>query len=271
MIKRNCMKHIHYKSKLKLSPWRKISLGSWKPKGDSSIYAFEDFNVDKVLEFCKNQSVSFSSFVIKALSSTINQNNRINSIIRFGNIYQRKQNTIFVHTLTNTNQDDLSGVLIKEAYDKELQKVDTEFQIEINNVKNGKEEHIASKKSFNRIPAILSKYILDGLSFLMYSLNIHFKELPSIKDPFGSVMLTNIGSLNIQKAFCPIAPYTRIPMVVSLGRIEQRPTIFKDEIVKSNMATFGFTFDHRIMDGIHFSNLIQTFQSFFLDPKLILK
>ncbi|PQJ78654.1 2-oxo acid dehydrogenase subunit E2 [Polaribacter porphyrae] len=265
------MKHISYKSKLKLSAWRKISLGSWKPRGDSSIYAFEDFNVDNVIEFCKNQSISFSSFVIKALSSTINQNKRINSIIRFGSIYQRAQNTIFVHTLKNTNEDDLSGVLIKEAFRKEIHKVDKEFKTEIEKVKKGKEKHGASKQSFQKIPAMLSKYVLDGLSFLMYSLNIHFKQLPSIKDPFGSVMLTNIGSLNLQKAFCPIAPYTRIPMVVSLGRIELKPTIFKGEIVKSNMATFGFTFDHRIMDGMHFSKFIETFQSFFLNPKLILK
>lgn len=264
------MRHINYTTKLKLSPWRKISIGSWKPKGDSSIYAFEDFNVDKVLEFCKHQSISFSSFVIKALSSTIHQNNRINSIIRFGNMYQREKNTVFVHTLKDVKEDDLSGVLMEEAYTKEIHRVDREFKIEVENVKNGKEKHLSSKKSFKKVPSFLSKYMLDGLSFLMYSLNIHFKQFPSIKDPFGSVMLTNIGSLNLQKAFCPIAPYTRIPMVVSLGRIEQKPTIVQDEIVKSNIATFGFTFDHRIMDGIHFSKFIATFQSFFSDPKLIL-
>lgn len=265
------MKHIKYRSKLKLSPWRKISIGSWKPKGDSSIYAFEDFNVDKVLEFCKQQSISFSSFVIKALSSTINQNNRINSIIRFGNMYQREKNTIFVHTLNNEIVDDLSGVLIEEAFSKEIKQVDIQLKEEIKKVKQGDEKHKASKKSFKKIPVILSKYTLNFLSFLMYALNIHFKQLPSIKDPFGSVMLTNIGSLNLQKAFCPIAPYTKIPMVVSLGRIELKPIVLNDEIIKSKMATFGFTFDHRIMDGIHFSKFIETFQSFFFNPKLILK
>ena len=254
-----------------MSPWRKISIGSWKPKGDSSIYAFEDFNVDKALDFCKQQSISFSSFVVKALSSTINQNDRINSIIRFGNIYQREKNTIFVHTLTNEIVDDLSGVLIEEAFNKQLNQVDIELKEEIRQVKEGKEKHIKSKKSFKKIPAILSRRALNFLSFLMYSLNIHIKQLPSIKDPFGSIMLTNIGSLNLQRAFCPIAPYTRIPMVVSLGKIELKPIILKDKIVKSNMVTFGFTFDHRIMDGIHFSKFVQTFQDFFLNPKLILK
>ncbi|WP_026776904.1 2-oxo acid dehydrogenase subunit E2 [Polaribacter sp. Hel_I_88] len=265
------MKHIKYKSKLKLSPWRKISLGSWKPKGDSSIYAFEDFNVDKVLEFCKQQSISFSSFVIKALSSTINQNHRINSVIRFGNMYQREKNTIFVHTLPNEITDDLSGVLIEEAFTKDINEVDVEFKNEIKKVKEGEEKHTKSKKSFKIIPAIFSKYVLNFLSFLMYSLNIYLKIIPSPKDPFGSVMLTNIGSLNIQKAFCPIAPYTKIPMVVSLGRIELKPIVLNDKITKGNISTFGFTFDHRIMDGIHFSKFIETFQSFFINPKLILK
>ena len=265
------MKHIKYKSKLPLSPWRKISLGSWKPKGDSSIYIFEDFHVDKVLQFCKNQRISFTSFVTKALSITINRNNRVNSIIRFGNIYQREKNTIFIHALPSEKIDDLSGILIEEAYNKELKEVDSEFKKEIKNIKKGTSKHNRSKKSFKMIPALLSKYILNTLSFIMYSLNIHLKIFPSPKDPFGSVMLTNVGSLNIQKALCPIAPYTKTPMVVSIGRIELKPAILKDKIVKSTIATFGFTFDHRIMDGIHFSKFLKTLQSFFMDPKLILK
>ena len=264
------MKHIHYASKTKLSAWRKISIGSWKPKGDSSTYVFEDFKVDNVLRFCDKQKVSFTSFVVKALSKTIDKNTRINSIIRFGNIYQRESNTIFVHTIPNTSVDDLSGVLINEAHQKEINIVDEEFKSKINKVKKGEEIHQVSKTMFKRIPAFFSKIILDGLSFLMYNFNIYFKFFKTPKDPFGSIMLTNVGSLNIQKALCPIAPYTKIPMVVSLGRIELKPMVFNEEIIKSKISTFGFTFDHRLMDGIHFSRFLATLNTFFTDPKLIL-
>lgn len=265
------MKHIQYVSKTKLSAWRKIAIGSWRPKGDSSTYVLEDFRVDNVLKFCDEQKISFTSFVIKALSGTIHKNNRINSVIRFGKIYQRESNSIFVHTIANTSVDDLSGVLIKEAHQKEMKTVDDEFKFEIEKVKKGEEIHFASKSIFKKIPVIFSKTILDGLSFMMYNLNIYLKFFKTQKDPFGSVMLTNVGSLNIQKALCPIAPYTKIPMVVSLGRIELKPIIFNDEIIKSKISTFGFTFDHRLMDGIHFSRFLTTLNSFFTEPKLILK
>lgn len=264
------MKNINYISKIKLTPWRKISIGSWKPKGDSSIYVFEDFIVDDVLIFCEKYNISLNSFIIKALSLTIDKHKRINSTIRFGNIYEREANSIFVHVLPEQNDDDLTGIIINEAYKKNILDIDLEFKEKVNGVKKGNDRFMKSKKSFRYIPGFFSKYLMDFLSFIMYSLNIYNSYFPSVKDPFGSIMLTNLGILDVEKALCPIAPYTRIPMVVSVGKISLRPIIIDEEVDKAKVSTFGFTFDHRIMDGIHFSKFIKTLRSYFKSPDLII-
>ena len=56
--------------------------------------------------------------------------------------------------------------------------LNSQFKGEIEKVKTGNEKHTTSKKRLKKIPAILSKYILNTLSFLMYSLNFHSKQLP---------------------------------------------------------------------------------------------
>ncbi|CAL2076623.1 2-oxo acid dehydrogenase subunit E2 [Tenacibaculum sp. 190524A02b] len=262
-------KNVEYRSRLTLSPWRKISVGSWKPKGDSSIYVFEDITVDKVLLFCKLHKISFTSFLIKVLSKTIQENPRINSVIRFGNIYQRENISVFAHALKNSLEDDLSGILIENAHTIKIEEVDAIFKNELTVLKEGKDAYVKSKNNFKLIHPFLVKSILNFLSFISYSLNIHLSFLKIPKDSFGSIMLTNVGSLGIAKAFCPIAPYTRIPMVVSVGGVTLKPWIVDGQIQKVNLVTFGFTFDHRIMDGKHFADFITTFRTFFETPELI--
>lgn len=264
------MKNIVYKSKSKLTPWRKISLGSWKPKGDSSIYAIEEIEVTSAIEFCKEKNISLHCFVIKALSITLEKHPQINSVIRFGKIFRRKEISVFSHALPNIEYDDLSGVKIKEGHIKNIENINKEFHSELKKVQNGTDLYVKPKKGFKFVPALCSKIVLDFLSYIMYSLNIHFNFFPSLKDPFGSIMLTNIGSLGISKALCPIAPYTRIPMVVSMGCIELKPWIKNDNIIKAKIISFGFTFDHRIMDGVHYGLFSKTFKRFFTNPKMIL-
>lgn len=247
----------------------KISIGSWKPKGDSSIYVFEDFVIDDVLNFCNQEQISLNTFIIKSLSKTIKKHSRINSVIRFGNIYEREKNSIFVHVLPNEITDDLSGLIIEDAYKKNINDIDLDFKSEVNKVKSGQDKLNKSKSNFKYLPAFFSKLVMDTLSFIMYSLNFHSTFLPSPKDPFGSIMVTNLETLNVEKALCPIAPYTRIPMVVSVGKTTLKPIISDGEIKKGNVTTLGFTFDHRIMDGIHFSFFLNTLRTFFNQPELL--
>lgn len=76
------------------------------------------------------------------------------------------------------------------------------------------------------------------------------------RDAFGSIMLTYIGSLGVDNAFTPIAPYTRIPMVVSLGTIKKRPWVAGDDIVARKTVKVGIVFDHRVCDGVQMQKLM---------------
>jgi pyruvate/2-oxoglutarate dehydrogenase complex dihydrolipoamide acyltransferase (E2) component len=263
------MKNIQYRQKSKLSPWRKVSLASWRPTGDSSTYCMEDLEMDEVKRYCSMKNINLNSFIIKALSKTLEKHPKINSTVRFWKIRERSDISIFFHTVKDSATDDLSGILINNGHKKSIFDINNEFLEKIELSKNGLSTHDQSKKIVGSLPAILSKPLLNFYSFIAYTLNLNLRIFKAPKNAFGSIMLTAVGSLGISKAICPIAPYTRVPMVISFGKIEKRPTVVKNDLTIRELSTFGFTFDHRIMDGIHFSDFLFYFKTYFTHPNSI--
>ena len=86
------------------------------------------------------------------------------------------------------------------------------------------------------------------------------------KDPFGSLMLTNIGSLGIESGFAPLVPYSHVPVVVALGAITERPVVENGQVVVRKMVTLSVTIDHRVIDGVHASYLSKSIKKIFADP-----
>ncbi len=252
--------NIDYSSKKSLSPWRKISLNSWKPRGDSSTYVFEEIIMDEILSKATEKNLNFHTFFIKALSKTLSLQPKINATIRFGQIYPRKDISIFFHTVENAITDDLSGVLFENGALKSMEVLNKEYSDKVAKAKNGETPFNASKRVIGKTPFFLTKYLLKLYSFIAYSLNSNLSIFKSPKNAYGSIMLTSIGSLSVDRALCPIAPYTKVPMVISMGKIQEKAIIKNGALTVGKLMTLGITFDHRIMDGIHFSDFFHCFK-----------
>lgn len=263
------MKNIQYRQKRKLTPWRKVSLASWKPTGESASYCLEDIDMDEVKRYCSTNNINLNSFIIKALSKTLEAHPKINSTVRFWGIRQRDDISIFFHTAKDAATDDLSGILINDGHSKSMDEVNLEFLEKIERFGCGDSAHDESKKIIKILPAFFTKPLLNFYSFVVYTLNLNLGVFKAPKNAFGSIMLTAVGSLGISKAICPIAPYTRVPMVISFGKIEQRPTVVNGELAIKSICTFGFTFDHRIMDGIHFADFLHCFKAYLTHPNTL--
>lgn len=263
------MRNINYYPNKGMTPWRKVSIASWKPTGDSSCYCFEEIKVDALLKYCQENSINMHAFIIKAFSNTIHQQPTINSTIRWGKLCRRKDISVFFHTILNSREDDLSGIVIEEGQTKKIEDLNREYHSRVTESKKGNNDFTESKKITKITPSFLTKLTLNLYSFISYSLNLCLPLFKLKKNAFGSIMITSIGSLGITKAFCPIAPYTKVPMVVSIGKIESKPIVNDEKIEINKVLSIGFTFDHRIMDGMHFSDFFKTLNTYFNNPKSI--
>ncbi len=252
-----------------MSSWRKVSVASWKPRGDSSVYAFEQVQVDQALEYCRESKINFYAFCMKALAKAVEMNPNINATVRRNRIYLREFVSVFFHVVNPKSTDDLTGFVIKEPQTLGISNLNQRFEEEIATIKKGVTQHDSSKRITARTPHFLVRPLLNLYARVAYVWNVNPRIFKMPKDAFGSVMLTAVGSLGASAALCPIAPYTHVPMVVSIGKIEERPVVESGEVVVRKMVTFGFTFDHRLNDGIHFTKLFKNFDECFANPSLL--
>lgn len=249
-------KHLDYHPARKLSPWRKISIGSWRPTGDSSIYTTLEIRVDALLPLLEKNKISLSTFIVHALARAISASPEINAMIRFGRIYPRKTVDVFFHIIADSMGEDLDGMLFQNADKRQLSDLEQDFRSNVRDRKqHQKSPYDQSKIIFQYLPAFFSKWVLDLLHFVKFQLNLWSPLMGTPQNPFGSIMVTNIGSFGAEEAFCPIAPYTGIPMVVALGSVKKRPWIEDDQIIIAKTMKLCFTYDHRLMDGVHFKRL----------------
>jgi len=72
----------------------------------------------------------------------------------------------------------------------------------------------------------------------------------------GTFTVSNLGMFNVD-AFTPIinAPQSGI---LGVGRILEKPVIYRGEITKRSMLVLSLTFDHRVIDGAPAGAFLQT-------------
>ena len=127
-----------------------------------------------------------------------------------------------------------------------------EFEGKVRKVKKREDPALEGTRSaLKKIPFALMNPTLKLLSFLNYTLNLDLTPFGVPKDAFGSVMITNIGSIGLDQAFVPLVPYSRVPILLALGAVRDQPVVDNGQIVVGKVMKVNATFDHRFIDGLH--------------------
>ena len=271
-------KNVKLKKSFKSSAWRKIAIGTWRSAKDPSVYSSMNLPMDSVLKYIdslKNKTdtkITITHFMGKAVSTILKNHPQINSILRFGKIYQRENIDVFFQVASDTEGKDLSGCVIRSLENKSIIDIAKEMKKHVEDIREKGDPALKKvKASFGLMPGFLSGFILDFISFINYSLNIWIPAFGNPKDSFGSIMITNVGSLGIKNAFTPLIHYSRIPMLLSLGAIEDVPFVKDGEVSIRKEMVLCVTFDHRIIDGVHAAKMAKTLTTIFENPRLIEK
>jgi pyruvate/2-oxoglutarate dehydrogenase complex dihydrolipoamide acyltransferase (E2) component len=86
------------------------------------------------------------------------------------------------------------------------------------------------------------------------------------RDAFGSIMITNVGSLGLEEAYVPPVPYSRVPLLLALGSIRDTPVVKDGVVGVEKTMRLCATFDHRILDGAHAAAMARTMREWIEDP-----
>ncbi|MDG0815972.1 2-oxo acid dehydrogenase subunit E2 [Bdellovibrio svalbardensis] len=240
--------------------FRKVALSLWHSGGDPSVYGFLDLDLtDSSIE------KSPLPFVLKSLAEVMKKHRELNSILRFGKLYYREQVNIsvLVH-IEEQQRSDLSFAHLTEVDKMSLQEIRESLGASIPQIRARKDPRLhRAFQILNALPSFLMKPFLKLFSFAVHDLNLDLTRWSLPKDPFGAVIVTNVGSLGLRHALVPLVPFSKAVMMVAVGEVSQQPKVINGEIVVRSILPLGVTFDHRFFDGAHAAKMLRDFEAHF--------
>jgi len=176
---------------------------------------------------------------------------QMNGIVSRGRIMLRDSVDIFLQVATSGGAE-LSGLKIANADKKSVLEIAREAEERVARIRARRDQQVERTKSLlDRVPHRLLGRMMRILSYLIYDLDLDLSRFGVVKDEFGTAMVTNAGVFGISAALGPIVPFSRTPMVVLMGQVEDRVVAENGRPVVKPMMTLGVTLDHRFMDGYH--------------------
>lgn len=269
-------KNVAQIKKVRLSPWRKVSMATWKIVDDSSVHGLLKVNADQLLDYLDqlNQKsetkITLTHIMIKLLGKVIHKYPEANSFIRFGNLYQRCETDIFVHIAADEQGNELTGTVIRKANELTISQIALQLSSTAKEYKSGsKSEFDQIKTMLKFLPTFILRPVLLLVGFILYSLNIWSPLLGVKKDPFAGIMFTNVGSLGVDLAYTPLATYSRVSFLMAMGQIQESFKWENNKMLPSKELYLTTTFDHRVLDGVHAAKMCQYIRELVANPKLL--
>ena len=270
------MAHLELTRKKNVSSFRKIAIGTWRTAYDPSVYGTIEVRMDEALRYMAEfraktgQRLTVTHLIAKVIGEILKETPDANAILRLNSIYLRKRIGVFfqvVMTDEGTGKVDLSGLTLYDVEQKSLVEIVKEFEDKVDKVRTRKDPALEkTRKSMLGLPQFLIAGVLRFIAFLTYTLNLDMSWAGLPRDPFGSIMVTNIGSLGLDVAYVPLVPYSRVPILLALGAVKEEPVVDKGQIVVGKVMRINATFDHRFIDGYHASVMSRLMRKWFENP-----
>jgi hypothetical protein len=270
------MPNLSLRRKRNLSPWRRLALGTWGSPSDASVYGGITVRVDEALRYMEafraatGIRLTMTHLVAKAAAAALEAVPDANAILRWGRLYLRDEISIAFQVAMRderTEQIDLSAAVIRRPEQKSLAEIARELDAKFNKVRRDVDSELARSRSvFRRVPPPLVGAALRAVSFASYTLNLDLRRLGVPRDAFGSMMITNIGALGLPEAYPPLVPYSRVPILVTVGSVEDAPVVEDGQVVPGKVMRITASFDHRVLDGAHVAKMVRTVKAWLERP-----
>ncbi len=259
------MPNVELEPKPRVSAFRRIAIGTWRDAYDPQVYGALELRADALSDYIEDfrrvtgKRLTVTHLVGKAVAVALAQVRDANSMLRFNKPYWRKRVGVFFSVAMqdpHTKETDLSGLRVFDVDKMSLGELVGAFEEQVEKVRTNKDPSLEkTRSSFSMVPYPLLNVMLDTIKHLTYTLNLDLSRFGMPRDPFGSVIVTNIGSLGLDEAYAPLMPYSKVPLLIAVGAVKQAPVVEDGKLAVGRILRIQATFDHRLLDGKHASKL----------------
>jgi pyruvate/2-oxoglutarate dehydrogenase complex dihydrolipoamide acyltransferase (E2) component len=266
------------------SGFRRLALGSWASPQDPTIYGILELNVEKALSYIESQAatsserITITHFVGKVFATVLEKFPELNSELRFGKFYPR--NTIdlsFQVAIEKENgHHDLSAGFVGEANHKSISEIAKSLNHDARVIRAKNDPgFLGLKRISSLMPGIFLRFAVKLLQTVLSTLNLWSPILGLPKNAFGSILITNVGSLGLDFALPALFPPANVACIIAVGSIYRGPVYETDEnnvVTKTTLERFVRlcgAFDHRYIDGLHASRIAREITRCFEHPETL--
>jgi len=210
--------------------------------------------------------VSRSRWFILPLRAVAFDVPELNCFIRRGGVVGRKRLDVMVPVAMNG--EGVTSVLIKDAHARTASSIAEELGAKARQARGGDETKVAQNKYLlNRVPWPLRRPVFRLFKWITVDMGFEIKALGLSANSFGSFIVSDIGSHGLNTGMTALMPAAKVPAVIVLGKIEDRPVVSNGEIVIRTILPLTGTFDHRIVDGAQIGKLARGIKRNFRKPE----
>lgn len=255
-----------------VSGWRKITATAWGQPRDPQVYGDLELDAAAVLAYIEQVRreagvrLTVTHLVGKAVAHALATCPDVNGVLRHGRFVPRDQVDVFF-IATIGRGSDLSGVKIEHADRKSAVEIGQELNTRLRTIAEGQDPELGRTRTLlTRAPLPLLRTALRLRTCLTTN---HDRSLPRFglpQQPFGSAMVSSVGMFGIRHAYAPLAAWYRVPLLVLVGEISQRPVAINGTVVVRPVLPLTATLDQRYVDVSHAARLAEAVRAHCHDP-----
>jgi pyruvate dehydrogenase E2 component (dihydrolipoamide acetyltransferase) len=252
----------------RLHGWRRLAAGAWGPPNDPQFYG--DLEVDAAvlqsylveLRRRTHVHVTVTHLVGKAIAHGLVEVPELGVRLWRGREYRRESTDVFFIV---SDDDQLTGVKIASADGKSVVDIARELETRVLEIRAGNDEQLGKTKALmEKLPGPVLKAAIALSSVVTSGLNLDLPQLGLPRQAFGGTMVTSVGGWGVSHAYSPLAAYYRVPLLVLVGAVQEKPVVVAGRVVARPMLGLTATFDHRYCDGLQavkFAEAVRTYLS----------
>ncbi len=259
------------------TPWRQIAAAAYSGPKDCRIFGTIEVDITATLDHItrKRQSgekPTLVHFVTAALARCMHEDvPQINCFLQRGKFIRRENVDVFI-TVALQEGEDLTGVVIPGAQNLPVREITNLLRSKVREKRQGYDSgFVAAKHTLSKIPWPFRRMLFLLIRWWVYTLGFGLPFFKISRDPFGSVILSDIGSHGLNTGMAALFPMGRVPVVITMGTVEKKPVVVDDEVQVRSILPLTATLDHRIVDGAQAGALARGVARRLRDPERLIE
>jgi pyruvate dehydrogenase E2 component (dihydrolipoamide acetyltransferase) len=255
------------------TPWRVTAASIYTTPTDSRVYGTLDIDVTDAKQFIDRKREEGVKLTMVHLTTAVLSRAiafdvpEMNCFIRRGAVVGREHLDVMVPVQVGGDSG-VTPAIVRNAHARKVTDIADEVRAKAAKSRAGSEIKAAKNKyMLNRIPWPLRRPAFLLLKWITVDMGIEIKALGLSAHSFGSFVVSDIGSFGLNTGMTALMPAAKVPCVIVLGKIEEKPVVRNGEIVIRTILPLTGTFDHRIVDGMQIGKLARGIKRHFRKPE----